>query len=78
MKYTESGRLTGSIGGGALGGFSGAYFTCNIFFGIETAGTSLLWCGLVAGGLGAYAGGTAGGSSFEFIGEKLYEVIENE
>lgn len=46
--FREGGRLTGSVGGGALGGFGAAYLTCNVLFGIETVGTSLLWCGIVA------------------------------
>lgn len=47
-------------------------------FGLETGGTSLLWCALVAGGAGAYTGGKAGGSVMEKAGEQFYKVIEDE
>mgnify|MGYP006971752536 CR=1 FL=1 len=45
--FKEGGRLTGSLVGGAGGGFVGAsaaYGTCNLLFGLPSAGTSLLWC----------------------------------
>ena len=78
MKYTEGGRLVGSIGGGALGGFSGVYITCNMIFGLETAGTSLLWCGLVAGAAGAYTGANMFSKGGEKTGVLVYEVFEND
>lgn len=73
--FKEGGRLTGSVVGGGTGGFLTSYLTCNFLFGIETAGTSLLWCGIVAGAAGGYAGGKYAGSAGEWTGETLYEVI---
>jgi len=40
-KYRETGRFGGSIAGGGIGGFMASYATCNLLFGLETAGTSL-------------------------------------
>jgi len=71
--FTEGGRLTGSVIGGSAGGFLAAYGTCNLIFGLKSAGTSLLWCGIVAGAVGGYAGGKYGGEAVEVAGEKLYE-----
>jgi hypothetical protein len=55
--------------GGGFGGIATAYVTCNLVFGIESAGTSLLWCGIVAGAAGSYLGGRG-----EKVGEILYET----
>ena len=72
-KYRESGRVVGSVGGGALGGYLAAYGLCNMVLGLETAGTSLLWCAIVAGGTGGYFGSQAGGKVFGDAGEAVYE-----
>ena len=77
MKYTEGGRLTGSIGGGGLGVWGG-YAACNLVFGLETAGTSLLWCALVVSGAGAYTGSTVGSEKGEQAGTYFYKVFEND
>lgn len=66
--FRETGRVAGSVGGGAAGGFMAAYATCNLLFGLETAGTSLLWCGIVAGGVGGYLGSNAASGRFEKFG----------
>ena len=66
-KYRETGRLGGSIAGGGIGGFVTSYGVCNLVFGLETAGTSLLWCTIVAGATGGYFGAKKGG---EFLGNK--------
>ena len=71
--FKEGGRLTGSVVGGGAGGAGAAYVTCNLLFGIETAGTSLLWCGIVAGVAGGYFGGKTLGRLGESGGVKLYE-----
>jgi len=71
--FKEGGRLTGSIVGGTGGGYAAAYGTCNLLFGLESAGTSLLWCGIVAGVAGGYLGGKYGGKYLEGKGEVLYE-----
>ena len=43
-------------------GLLGGYGICNLLFGIESLGTSLLWCTIVAGGAGGYIGGSGGGA----------------
>jgi len=73
-KFKEGGRITGSVGGGIAGGALASYVTCNLLFGLETAGTSLLWCGIVAGVAGGYAGGNLTGSVTGDIGEAIYET----
>lgn len=72
--FKEGGRLSGSVAGGYFGGASIAYITCNVIFGIETFGTSLLWCGIVAGSAGGLVGGKYMGKVGEFSGEKIYEA----
>ena len=72
--FKEGGRLTGSVIGGAGGGFASAYITCNLLLGLETAGTSLLWCGIIAGIAGGYAGGKYAGTGGEWMGDKIYET----
>lgn len=74
-KFSEGGRLTGSIGGGIAGGTVATYLTCNLVFGLETAGTSLLWCGVVAGGAGGYFGANYIGKGTQATGEILYRNI---
>jgi len=71
----EGGRLVGSVGGGAFGGVGAAYITCNLVFGIQTAGTSLLWCGIVAGVAGSYVGGKYVGVGGKMAGEAIYETV---
>ena len=78
LKYTETVKFTGSVIGGSFAGSAGAYFTCNILFGLESAGTSLLWCSLLAGGASAYAGGDLGGKGGEKLGSVIYEVLKND
>jgi len=75
--FKEGGRLAGSVGGGYVGGIASAYITCNLVLGIETAGTSLLWCGIIAGVAGGYAGGNVGGSVVGELGDTLYEKTYN-
>lgn len=66
--------MTGSLGGGVGGGMLATYLTCNVLFGIETAGTSLLWCGIVAGVGGSYVGGKYLGDGTGWLGGKIYET----
>jgi len=40
-KYTETGKATGNIFGGVLGGSATAWGVCSIVFGLPTAGTSM-------------------------------------
>ena len=72
-KYTQRGKAVGSIGGGIIGG-TVAYSACNLVFGIPSAGTSFLWCGIVATSVGGYAGGKIAGDYMEGRGQVLYEV----
>ena len=72
-KYTERSKVVGSIGGGMLGGAM-AYSACNIVFGVPSAGTSFLWCGIVATSVGGYAGSSILGQIGENRGEVLYEI----
>jgi len=44
---------------GPVVGAATTYLVCNLAFGIETVGTSLFWCGAIAGGTGALIGGGA-------------------
>lgn len=52
-------RVLAGAAGGLAAGAGTAYVVCNVIFGLETAGWSLLFCGLVAGGAGGYAGSKA-------------------
>ena len=73
-KFSEGGRLVGSVGGGAAGGIIG-YGLCSLAFGIQTAGTSLLWCGVVVGGAGGLTGGIYTSKATQRVGEIIYEDI---
>lgn len=73
-KFAETGRVVGSIGGGMLGGSAAVYGTCNLLFALETAGTSLLWCAVVAGAAGSYAGSRYGGDLGQATGQVIYKV----
>jgi hypothetical protein len=72
-KYTETGKAAGSIVGGSVGGYA-AYVGCNILFGVESAGTSLFWCAVIAGSASGYVGGKYGGKYGESKGKVLYEA----
>ncbi len=74
-KFSEGGRFAGSVIGGAGGGFAGSYTVCNMLFGFPSGGTSLLWCGIVAGGAGGLLGGMVGSNYAQSRGEILYENI---
>lgn len=74
--FGEGGRLVGSVGGGGAGaavGVGGAYVICNIIFGLQTAGTSLMWCGIAVTSAGGYAGSSIGGDFGKERGELLYK-----
>jgi hypothetical protein len=72
-KYTQAGKAVGSVGGGMAAGYA-TYVGCNILFGLESAGTSLLWCTIVAGVSVGYYGAKHGGAFGESKGEILYEA----
>ncbi len=73
-RYTETGKAAGSVVGGAAGGFLGGWVTCNLIFGLPSSGTSMFWCGIVAGGIGGYTGGKVGSSIGEGSGSFLYDT----
>ncbi len=61
-----------------IGASAGTYLICNIVFGIESAATSLLWCALIAGGIGAGAGSNYASKQGRAGGEFFYKELENE
>lgn len=72
-RFVEPGKVSGSILGGMVGGFVG-YSACNLLFGVETLGSSILWCGIALGGVGGYSGSKIGGDAGEWSASKIYEV----
>lgn len=72
-RFVEPGKVTGGILGGWAGGFVG-YSACNLLFGVESLGSSLLWCGIVAGGAGGYGGAKIGSGLGERVSSEIYEV----
>ncbi len=73
-KFSEGGRLIGSVGGGGLGGRLAAHAACTIVFALPSGGSSFLWCGIVAGAVGGLAGAKLFGSGGEAVGELIYET----
>lgn len=71
--YALRGKTAGAVAGGFVGGMLATYGVCNVVFGIQSVGTSLLWCALVAGGAGTTVGGMSGGKAGERGGDWLYE-----
>ena len=72
----ETGRLAGSVGGGVLGGYAATYVACSVVLGLPSVGTSVLWCGVIAGGIGAFGGGFAGARGGPIVGEGIYDLME--
>ena len=70
-KYTERGAAALGIGSGIAGGYLASWATCTLVFGLPSAGSSALWCTIVAGGVGGTAGGIKGGA---LLGNELYEA----
>ncbi len=66
--------FAGSAGGSALGSIA-AYGVCNALFGLESLGSSVLWCGLVLGAAGSVAGGAIGGGVGKTIGKKVDGLV---
>ena len=54
-------REVGSFVGNAAGSAIGMYLVCNAFLGLPTGGSSLIWCGVIAGSIGGVAGSQLGG-----------------
>jgi len=71
-KPAQRGRVGSKVAGGVIGGSLGgglAYGLCTTVFLAHSGGTSLLWCGLVAGG----TGGLLGGLGAEAIATRWYD-----
>ena len=60
-------------GGGIGGGSLATYGICTVVFGLPTSGASVIWCGVLAGGAGAFGVGMALGAFGEMIAEFVYE-----
>ena len=73
VAYQEGGKFTGSLVGGGIGAAASAA-TCTVFA-ITTAGIGGVACAVIAGGLGAAAGGHGGGVLGQGAGEILREAI---
>jgi Domain of unknown function (DUF4157) len=58
-------RVLATAGGGFAGGFLTGYLVCNVIFGIETVGWSLLGCLFVAGIPGSVAGSSIAGDIYD-------------
>lgn len=73
----ERPRVVTAAAGGLAGGVVGSYVVCNLIFGLETLGWSLLFCGLVAGGAGGYVGSEVAGDIYdEATRTKLQEALQ--
>ncbi len=66
--------MAGSVVGGYYGGLA-AVSVCNAVFAIPSVGTSLLWCGIIAGGLSGYLGSNLASSVGESRGEEIYKAL---
>ncbi|AZE93511.1 hypothetical protein C4J95_1386 [Pseudomonas orientalis] len=77
IKFTESGKFAGSVGGGAFGGWAGNIAGGAICLGLGvTTGIGGVVCVAALVGTGAWAGTTYGGEWGEYLGDKIYEVSQ--
>ena len=78
VKFTEAGSFFGGIGGGAtVSAFlTPAVGSLCVGLGVPTGGLAFLACGVVAVGVGSYAGGVFGEAAGELIGDIIYESIK--
>ncbi len=72
-KFSETGRFVGSVVGGGLGGVIAVHAVCTVLFALPSVGTSALWCGIIAGGIGGLAGASLMSDDLKKRGELLYE-----
>lgn len=75
-RAVEGADWAGRTAGGMLGGGVAAYGVCSTLFALPSAGSSLLWCGLIAGAAGGVAGGVVGGSVFTGAAEVVYDKVD--
>ncbi|CRM76701.1 Pyocin large subunit [Pseudomonas sp. 37 R 15] len=74
IKFTEGGKFTGSVGGGAFGGWAGGIAGSAVCLGLGvTTGIGGVVCVAALVGTGAWVGTTIGGKGGEMGGEILYE-----
>jgi hypothetical protein len=71
VAYQEGGKFAGSLAGGGIGAAASAA-ACTVFA-VTTAGIGGVACAVIAGGLGAAAGGYAGGVG----GRALHRVCDS-
>ncbi|MCU0121765.1 hypothetical protein N8H74_26185 [Pseudomonas sp. B2M1-30] len=77
IKYTESGSFIGGVAGGAATGAVLSGSTAGVIcvgLGVPTGGMATLACGVIVVAAGSYAGGSVGGATGEWAGEKIYEA----
>ena len=72
--FKETGRVAGNVAGG-FAGAGAAYAVCNVIFGLPSAGSSMLWCGIVVGASSGYFASKGLSDYAEGKGEVLYETI---
>ncbi len=70
----ESSRAAGSIVGG-MAAATAAYWGCSLVFAGPSAGTSLLWCGIIVGGAAGYGGSQAGSIGAKFGASSIYDKV---
>jgi hypothetical protein len=63
----ERPRVLATAGGTFAGSAAGTYLVCNLIFGIETFGWSLVGCAFFAGGAAGLAGGAAAGAAYDLV-----------
>ena len=69
----QGSAFAGSVLGGTFGGGL-AYAACSAVFALPSAGSSLLWCALAAGGAGSVVGGSASSQMFRVGADWLFET----
>ncbi len=72
VKYTESGKFTGGLIGGALGAPIGGA----VCLGLSATGLGGIVCGVIMVGLGSAVGSAGGGAYGEEVGEVLHELTQ--
>lgn len=79
VKFTETGSFVGGVAGGVAAGAvltgSSVGVLC-VGLGVPTGGLATLVCGVVAVGVGSFAGGAALGAAGEELGEIIYEYSQ--